>query len=943
MVNLRIAALTALLFFSQSPLKAQVFGGNPARVKWQQLDSDTARIIFPKGLEAQAQRVAVVVHALNASTAYSIGSGQRKINMVLQNQTTIPNAYVRMAPFRSELFMTPGADNFSFGSIRWDDNLAIHEYRHVQQLMNFGNGLTKLFSFFLGEEGQLLANGMTVPDYFFEGDAVFQETLVSSQGRGRMPYFFNDYKALWQANRKYDWMRLRNGSLKSLSPDHYQTGYMLVAYGYEKYGPDFWKKVTQDAVRFKGLFYAFNQAVKRYSGVAYPDFCRQALDHFKAKSFTPGNSFYTGLKYLTGTQKRNVINYHNPQFTNDDAVVVVKQSYRQVPSFYLLQKGKEKKIRVKDIGLDNYFSYRNGKVVYSAYNTNARWGWQNFSDIRVLDISNGTQRKLTSKSRYFSPDISEDGSTVLAAYMGEDGLSALHLIDGVTGTVKLQLPNPNRYIFTQPKFVDAAMAIAAVRHPNGTMALVKVNLANGETEPITPFSFNVIGYPSVKNGIVYFSMTDKYADKIFSVSLADLKLQQLTDNDNGVYQPAVNSKGEMVMSVVTADGNRVALKSLQQLQAFAKDEKSSFVANDLYTPAAFKQAGAGLINDLKERSLPQKKYKKGFQLFNFHSRRPVVDVPEYGYTFFSDNMLNTFNNALTYTYNENESSHKVDYTLTYGGWYPVIFGGVSSTFNRQLLLSNNTRTNFNSATARLGAYLPFRFVSGRNSQALSLGGSFNAEQLYYTGISKSIFDNRSVNYLNMFLNFSSFSQVARQHIFARWGQTLSVSWRDALNLEGTKKLVATANLYLPGLARNHNLVLNGAYQWRDTLERIFSNTFPFSRGYEALNTRRMYKIGANYHFPIAYPDFGVANVAYLLRIRGNVFFDYTSARARLGGILQNIPAKSAGGEIFFDGKIWNALPIGIGIRYSRLLDNDLLNPGVRNVWQVVLPVGIIPN
>jgi hypothetical protein len=922
---------------------AQIFGGNPANTKWYQIDTDTARIIFTEGQEQQAQRTINVLHALNRTTAGSIGNGQRKINMLLQNQTTVPNAYVRMAPFRSELFMTPGADNFASGSIRWDDNLSTHEYRHVQQLMNFGTGFTKAFSFFLGEEGQLLANGMTVPDYFFEGDAVFQETLVSSQGRGRMPYFFNEYKAIWQANRNYSWMRLRNGSLRSISPNHYITGYMLVAYGLEKYGSEFWKNVTQDAVRFKGVFYPFNNAIKNRSGVPYRRFTQDALNWFKEKSFDKGSGFYTGLNYLTSTKKGNVIDYFNPQFTNEGAVVALKKTLSHIPTFVVLQNGQERRIRVKDRAIDDYFSYGNGKVVYSAYNTDARWGWRNYSEVRLLDIASGQQTKLTHHSRYFSPDISADGNRVLAVHVNPNGSSELHLLNAGTGAVEAKLPNGNRYFFTQTRFIDAASAVSAVRHPNGTMALVKVNLSNGDTEPLTPFSYHVIGYPSVKNGLVYFSMTLQYADKVFAVRLADKQLTQLTQNDNGVYQPCVNDKGEMLISVVTADGNRIALLQPNQLQSTAVAEKSITAVNDIYVSQSLQQPGAKLIESVQEKAYPVKRYHKSFQLFNFHSRRPVFSDSEFGYSFFSDNMLNTFSNIFTYTYNQNEKSHNGELLFTYGAWWPVLYAGVKGSFNRNFLLNSGSQVNFNSATAKLGMYVPLTFVSGRNAQNLNFGGDFNAEQLYYTGIGKNIFDNRSFNYWQAFLNFSSVSQKAVQHIFPRWGQTLSLNFKKAVTFTDSRKLLATGNLYLPGLHRNHNLVINLAWQKRDNLGDIFSNNFPFSRGYEPLRTRRMYKLGANYHFPLVYPDWGFANIAFVQRIRANAFFDYTNAYARLNGVLQDIPAKSLGGEMYLDGKIWNALPVSIGVRYSYLLDRDLLSPGRQSLWEIVLPIGIIPD
>jgi hypothetical protein len=52
------------LFLVPSALSAQVFGGNPSTLKWKQINSDTARIIFPTGLDSQANRVASIVHYL---------------------------------------------------------------------------------------------------------------------------------------------------------------------------------------------------------------------------------------------------------------------------------------------------------------------------------------------------------------------------------------------------------------------------------------------------------------------------------------------------------------------------------------------------------------------------------------------------------------------------------------------------------------------------------------------------------------------------------------------------------------------------------------------------------------------------------------------------------------------------------------------------------------
>jgi hypothetical protein len=132
-----------------------------------------------------------------------------------------------------------------------------------------------------GEEGFALASNAAIPDWFFEGDAVYNETILSEQGRGRLPQFMNVYPTLWDAGKNYKWMKLRNGSLKHYVPNHYYLGYILVSYGYAKYGNDFWKKITGDAAAFKGLFYPFQVAVKKYAGVEFTVFVSDAFKYFK--------------------------------------------------------------------------------------------------------------------------------------------------------------------------------------------------------------------------------------------------------------------------------------------------------------------------------------------------------------------------------------------------------------------------------------------------------------------------------------------------------------------------------------------------------------------------------------------------------------------------------------------------------------------------------------
>jgi hypothetical protein len=148
--------------------------------------------------------------------------------------------------------------------------------------------------------------------------------------------------------------------------------------------------------------------------------------------------------------------------------------------------------------------------------------------------------------------------------------------------------------------------------------------------------------------------------------------------------------------------------------------------------------------------------------------------------------------------------------------------------------------------------------------------------------------------------------------------------------------LGNSSVYLPGLFNSHSLVLNGAYQRRDTLGNYsYTNDFPISRGYPGINFPEMWKASANYHFPLVYPDWGAASVIYFYRIRANVLYDQTM----LEGLKPNTQyhLRSTGLEVYFDTNWWNQFPVTFGIGYYRLLDNKLVGTSP-NQWQILLPI-----
>jgi len=344
-----------------------------------------------------------------------------------------------------------------------------------------------------------------------------------------------------------------------------------------------------------------------------------------------------------------------------------------------------------------------------------------------------------------------------------------------------------------------------------------------------------------------------------------------------------------------------------------------------------------------DSSFAVNKYSKSFQLLNFHSRRPYINDPDYTFSFVSQNILNTLQTEAFVTYNRNEGYTQFGISGTYGQWFPYLNVGTDYTIDRNVRLVSKPNTVYwDEWESRVGFLFPFNLTKGRSFTSLSLGTDFVYNKRYFKGYYKDTFENRGFGYLNNTIEFTNQIQQAKKQIYPRLAQTLIVNYKGEVTGIEARQFLASGSFYLPGFFITHNVVLQAAFQGRDSLRNIiYSNSFPFSRGYEVTSFYRMWKVGANYHLPLVYPDWGFGNIVYFLRVRANLFFDFTRVKDfNDTRILIDRDFRSFGTEIYFDTKWWNQLPLSIGIRYSHLLDPDIAGRSP-NQWEIVLPTNLL--
>lgn len=928
--------LIALFLLNGNNIFSQEFGGNPAKTKWLQVDTDSIRVIFPKGMEDAARRIVRNAAIIQYQDKSSLGSGQRKINLVLQNGKTISNAYVGLAPWRSEFYTTAPQDPFILGAFNWIDNLSIHETRHVQQYSNFNKGFSNFASFILGEQGQALANAIAVPDWFFEGDAVYNETKFSPQGRGKLPFFLSSYQSLYRADKHYNYMQLRNGSYRKYIPDHYDLGYLLVAYGRKRFGDSVWKDISSNAASFKPFFYPFQGAFKNVTHIKFDQFVDDAMKFYESKWTVTKEE---KINWLTPLVKNDVVDYRYPYAAEDGAMIVLKKSLKNIPAFYLIKSNRsETKIANRSIAVDDYYSYNNGKIIYAAYQPDLRWGNREYNQLKLLDISTGLEQTIVGKSKYYSPDISHGGSKILVIEPDPVGGSSLLELD-LNGK-EINRITKKDWVFASPKFSasDQYLYVTA-RNSRGEMSLLKKAVGNKDSlQTILPFVNKLIGYLQIHGDTLIFTTTNSGNDEIWALLNAEtdkgaFKIFRMAVYPTGLYQALIRQDGKLVCSAFTAEGYRLAA-----FEPLWKPVRYEDALTNLCLPEIFEQNDQNKLKDAADRSfLPVTKYSKSKGLLHFHSWRPLYSNPEYSFTLFSDNILNTYHSELAYTYNQNEGSSKLGYSGIYGGSFFQPVFGLDQTWGRSGLYHVDTTIHWNETNAYIGLQLPLDLSGGNAYRFLTVSSTYNLQQVKWTGIGQKLLKDLDFNSIQSRIAYFGQIQKSKQQIYTHWGQNLIAQYKTQVGNYSSNQLLLAGTFYLPGFSNNHNILVSAAYQTRDTLQQyVFTNNFPFSRGYTAIDFPRMWKLGLSYHFPLCYPEWGFGNLVYLSRVRMNVFYDYTQGKSLRTG--NKYEFASAGSEIFFDTKWWNQQPVSFGIRFSRLLNNEFRGVTQPNVWEFVLPV-----
>lgn len=943
---------------------AQKFGANPPAVRWMQINTDSLRVIFPKGGKQQALQVLNTSLYVNQHERASIGNKLQKLNIILQPNTVISNGFVALAPFRSIFQTTPPSENFSLGINDWLSQLSIHETWHALQNMNFKAGLGNTFHTLFGGTGQAFITHLLIPDWYWEGDAVFMETYLTGEGRGRLPAFMAPFKSFWQSDIDYSYAKLRNGSFKDIVPTAYPLGYMMVGYGRDRYGFNFWRPVLQETLLNQKFIknnnrrhpdtpfhllnyslYPLSAALKYNTGKNVKHFYKAANAYFKDKwQHDLQSAVLSSADTIKTPTSATVVNYKYPTLTKEGKLFVVKYGFAKNPAIVRIdQNGHESTVTPMGNALDYYYSYGGEKIVWAEYRPDIRWGWKSYSVIRLYDCTQNTTRTLTRKSRYFSPALSSDGQRIIAVEVRPESRSRLTILDAEDGHKIKTLPNPNHYLYTYPVFGNSDHAvIVGAKDSLGNMALIQINLRDGGQTVLTPFAPKAIGAPVNTKENIYFPAAYNHNIQLYAFRKADKAVFRIATRPIGNYSMAVDTlHRKIIFDEYTANGFQLLSMDIDTSQWRPITYEKITETNNPFIPRALSYGPAGtILKEVADKNYPARRYYPLKHLFSVHSWSFLSLYPETSLFLQSRDLMGTLQAAAGAGYNLNEETIFADAHFLYGGIFPYIKAGARKTFDRQRFLSNNALVRWDEMNWYAGFEIPLNLSGSLYQKQLSLSGTFHQSVLNYKASRQIEKQSKSITYYTARLSFQQLRYRTIQDINPKFGLAFSFVYDHTLGTAGASQLTSNLNLFFPGLLPNHSLYFTSAYSEKQNASRYkFNDNFSYAIGYSSIPYKNIYMLGINYQLPLFYPDVGLTWI-FLQRIRLHTFYNYSHAQLLPGPEETYGTYRSAGLSVYFDTRIFNALTVPIGLRYSRLLDTDPENPGSAYRFSISFPINL---
>ena len=840
---LLLALLCALCGAERAAAQYYTWGSDPPQ-KWSAIRTPDVRMIYPDTVAGIARRTLFYIRSVRPDIGYGFRHGPMRIPFVMHPENFQSNGLVMYLPKRVEFLTSPAVDSYS---MPWYKQLVAHEYRHAVQYNNLDRGVIRALSYVLGQQGSTIGL-LCMPIWAMEGDAVMSETMHSSFGRGLQPSFSMAYRAMGSVGRdRRNIDRWFCGSYRDYIPDHYELGYQICSYAWERYGENIWDKVAWYGSR--------NPYVLATTRVALGKFYKTNVIKLFRETFDELERYWDSLPEtgdsavpLTALPEKNHTTYQWPLPLGDTAVVALKTDLDRVSRFVVIDRRTGGERTVCHTGLvSTRPSMADGRVWWTEYRRSTLFEQRVNSQLCYMDLADGVPRTAERQRNTLYPTAS-----------GEEFGWVEYNPDGRYTVVVRHGEGPERRFETPVRseihglaWDDRTVAWYVLVTDDSGMWIGRID--SDGLHPITEGAYITLSNLRAGGGKLYYGSIASGRDEAHCYDLMARREYRITTSAYGSFAPAP-ADGGVLLTTYDRLGYRVAEQRVAADDSLLIPVTPSRLPVNLVNPPRKRWDVVNLdtVRYTRADSVGQsgefraKRYRKVPNLVNAHSWMPVAFNPfaavdehvidlNVGLTLISQNLLSSAEAYASYGWNRHEGS-LVNLGVRYFG-LGVRFDLDASYGGNQLFYSLAGRDGqgnpvYQSRPAPdkyysvgLSATLPLYFQRGYHTRQLSLSAGWNYSNGMVADLGKIEWENGSISNIQRVgfreglhkvsfgAGFSDQVRMAHRDIAPRWGYTFSANYTfNPENAHFSDLISFYGQAYLPGFAPHNSVLVAATYQ-----------------------------------------------------------------------------------------------------------------------------------
>jgi len=912
--------LCVLLGAQQAAAQYYTWGSDPPNLKWSTIRTPGVRMIYPDTAADAARRTLFYVRTVQPYIGYGFRHGPMRIPFVMHPENFRSNGLVMYLPKRVEFLTAPAIESYA---MPWYKQLTAHEYRHAVQYNNLDRGVIRVLSRILGQQGSTIGL-LCMPIWAMEGDAVMTETQMATFGRGLQPSFSMGFRALGNIGReRRNLDRWFCGSYRDYTPDHYELGYQICSYAYEKYGENIWDKVAWYGSRNPYVLATTRVALGKFYGTNVGRLFRETFDDLTAYwASLPDER--DSARPLVELPDNDYTTYRWPLAVASGEVLALKSDLKRSERFVAIDPvtGRERMLaRVGSVSTRPVLGSGGRRVWWTEYRRSKLFEQRVNSQLCYMNLSDCRPRTVARERRVLYPTSAGD-----ALAWVEYDYSGTYSVVVLRGGKRERFEAPRRTELHGLAWDDLTQAFYVLATGEEGMRIARIG-ADG-LHGVTESAFVTLSDLRAADGRLYYGSIASGKDEAWCYDLSSRCAYRLTVSRYGSFDPAPSGGGVLV-TTYDRRGYRVAVQPFDEAKLVCQAPVR--VPDGRINPPRRRWPVVNLdtVRFTAEDSVRQesvfrtRRYRKAPNLLNVHSWMPaafdpfsavdehVIDL-NVGVTLLSQNLLSNTEAFASYGWNRNEGSVvrlgvryfglgvHFDLDAAYGGnqvFYSL--GQYNEITGRYEYLKLPSADRYYSVG--LSAALPLRFECGSHTRQLSVSAGWN----YSNGMVANpgriewkdhnltnlehIGFHEGLHKLSFGAGFSDQVRMAHRDLAPRWGYTLSASYTfNPADRYFSDLMSFYAQGYLPGAWPHHSLSLAANYQTSIGGYKFPSGYAPLSyrsarlipRGYSSSDilANDYTAVSVNYQLPVWYPEGGINSVLYFKRVRVNAGGDFAQFR-----------------------------------------------------------------